>query len=215
MEAEDFSEEINNEIEIIKKKVISGEKSLLEIELVPLFVNLKKNLNVDNLDKSSSTYNRIFHLLAQKFEELKLLLSSLDQTQIFLDYLKTNPGDLEICQFLEGCWRKPFTIDTISLDFLESSKNKLTREKGETLTLELVNKIDIKEDFLLEIPTKKFTDKMMEFFNSIKDKLPCSYEDVFKDEKTQSKLFENFVYLLHLLQLNKIKYEKNTNMLYL
>ncbi|NGX49404.1 MAG: hypothetical protein K940chlam5_01002, partial [Candidatus Anoxychlamydiales bacterium] len=61
----------------------------------------------------------------------------------------------------------------------------------------------------------KFTEKMMDFFNSIKDKLPCSYDDVFEDEKIQSKLFENFVYLLHLIQLNKIKYEKNTNTLYI
>ena len=211
----DFSEEIINEIENIKKKVHSGELSLLEIELVPFFANLKNNLNIDNLDRSSFTYKRIFHLLTQKFEELKLLLSSLDHEQIFLKYLNTNPEDLEIHQFFEDCWRKPFTIDILSLDFLESSKNKLAREKGEIPIIELVNKIEIKDNFLLEVPTKKFTEKMMDFFNSIKDKLPCSYDDVFEDEKIQSKLFENFVYLLHLLQLGKIKYEKNTKTLYL
>jgi len=56
---------------------------------------------------------------------------------------------------------------------------------------------------------------MLAFFNSIKDKLPCSYEQIFENELDQMKIFENFVYLLYLLQLNKIKYEKNTNMLYL
>ena len=215
MEHVDFSEEIINEIESIKKKVLSGKFSLLEIELVPLFANLKNNLNVDNLDRSSVTFKRIFHLLTQKFEELKLLLRSLDHEQIFLKYLNTNPDDIEIYQFFEGCWRKPFTIDTISLDFLESSKNKLAREKSEKLSIEIVDKIKFKENFLLEVPTKKFTDKMMDFFNSIKDKLPCSYDNVFKDEKIQTKLFENFVYLLHLLQLRKVNYQKETNFLYI
>ena len=89
MEHVDFSEEIINEIENIKKKVQSGELSLLEVELVPFFASLKNNLNVDNLDRSSITYKRIFHLLTQKFEELKLLLSRMDHEQIFLKYLNT------------------------------------------------------------------------------------------------------------------------------
>ena len=69
--------------------------------------------------------------------------------------------------------------------------------------------------FLLEIHDKKFTEKMNTFFDSIKDKLPCSYDDIFDGEENQIKVFEYFVYLLHLLQLDKIKYEKNTNTLYL
>ena len=42
-----------------------------------------------------------------------------------------------------------------------------------------------------------------------------SYDEIFEDEHDQIRIFENFVYLLHLLQLNLIKYQKETKYLYL
>jgi len=215
MEYKDFSEEINNKIETIKNRVLSGEISLLEIELVPIFENLKDSLTIYNISKYSRTYKSAFQLLSQKFEELKIFLSYLDNQDKFLKFLKTNPRDIEIYQVFEDCWREPFNINALSLKFLEYSKERLVLEKGEPLKIEPIDKIKLKEDFLLEIPEKRFTEKMLAFFNIIKDKLPCTYEEIFENELDQMKIFENFVYLLHLLQLNKIKYEKNTNMLYL
>jgi len=38
---------------------------------------------------------------------------------------------------------------------------------------------------------------------------------VFDNELDQIEIYEQFVYLLHLLQLGKIKYQKDTNTLYL
>ncbi|MCK4370992.1 MAG: hypothetical protein KAW03_07975 [Candidatus Lokiarchaeota archaeon] len=215
MEYKDFSEEINNKIENIKNRVFSGEISLLEIELVPIFENLKDSLTIYNISKYSRTYKSAFQLLSQKFEELKIFLSYLDNQDKFLKFLKTNPRDIEIYQVFEDCWREPFNIDTLSLKFLEYSKERLVLEKGEPLKIEPIEKIKLKEDFLLEIPEKRFTEKMLAFFNIIKDKLPCPYEEIFEDELDQIKIFENFVYILHLLQMGKIKYQKETNFLYL
>ncbi len=56
---------------------------------------------------------------------------------------------------------------------------------------------------------------MTEFFNGIKDILPCSFNDIFAKEKIQEKIYEKFVYLLHLLQQGKIKYENETKTLYI
>lgn len=215
MEYKDFSEEINNKIETIKNRVLSGEISLLEIELVPIFENLKDSLTIYNISKYSRTYKSAFQLLSQKFEELKIFLSYLDNQDKFLKFLKTNPRDIEIYQVFEDCWREPFNIDALSLKFLEYSKERLVLEKGEPLKIEPIEKIKLKEDFILEIPEKRFTEKMLAFFNIIKDKLPCPYEEIFEDELDQMKIFENFVYILHLLQLGKIKYQKETNFLYL
>ncbi|TET55675.1 MAG: hypothetical protein E3J52_12920 [Promethearchaeota archaeon] len=215
MEYKDFSEEINNKIETIKNRVLSGEISLLEIELVPIFENLKDSLTIYNISKYSRTYKSAFQLLSQKFEELKIFLSYLDNQDKFLKFLKANPRDIEIYQVFEDCWREPFNIDALSLKFLEYSKERLVLEKGEPLKIEPIEKIKLKEDFILEIPEKRFTEKMLAFFNIIKDKLPCSYEEIFEDELDQMKIFENFVYILHLLQLGKIKYQKETNFLYL
>ena len=215
MEYKDFSEEINNKIENIKNRVLSGEISLLEIELVPIFENLKDSLTIYNISKYSRTYKSAFQLLSQKFEELKIFLSYLDNQDKFLKFLKTNPRDIEIYQVFEDCWREPFNIDTLSLKFLEYSKERLVLDKGEPLKIVPIEKIKLKEDFLLEIPEKRFTEKMLAFFNIIKDKLPCPYEEIFEDVLDQMKIFENFVYILHLLQLGKIKYQKETNFLYL
>ena len=215
MEYKDFSEELNNRIESIKNKVLAGKISLLDVELVSIFENLKDSLTIYNISKYSSTYKSAFQLLSQKFEELKIFLSYLDNQDKFLKFLKSNPKDIEIYQLFEDCWRDPFIIDTLSLEFLEYSKDRLVTKKPEPLKIEHLDKINLKETFLLEIPEKRFTDKMLAFFNSIKDKLPCSYEEIFEDESDQQKIFENFVYLLHLLQLGKIKYQKETNFLYL
>jgi len=215
MEYKDFSEEINNTIETIKNRVLSGEISLLETDLVPIFENLKDSLTIYNISKYSRTYKSAFQLLSQKFEELKIFLSYLDNQDKFLKFLKANPRDIEIYQVFEDCWREPFTIDALSLKFLEYSKERLVLEKGEPLKIEPIDKIKLKEDFLLEVPEKRFTEKMLAFFNIIKDKLPCPYEEIFGDELDQMKIFENFVYILHLLQLGKIQYQKETNFLYL
>jgi len=215
MEINDFSEELNKKIEGIKTKVLSGEVSLLDIELVSLFENLKDSLNIFNINNYSMTYKNAFQLLSQKFEELKIFLSYLDNKDKFLAFLKTNPKDTEIFQLFEDCWRDPFTIDALSLEFLEYSKDRLAARKGEALVIEPINKVEIKENFILELTSGKFTEKMLAFYETIKDRLPCSYDEIFEDEKDQLRIFENFVFLLHLLQIGKIKYQKETNFLYL
>ncbi|UCC18904.1 MAG: hypothetical protein JSV62_12455 [Promethearchaeota archaeon] len=215
MEINDFSIELNRKIEVIKTKVLAGEVSLLDIELVSLFEDLKDSLNIFNINNYSMTYKNAFQLLSQKFEELKIFLSYLDNKDKFLAFLKTSPKDTEIFQLLEDCWRDPFTVDALSLEFLKYSKDRLIARKGEALVIEPIDKIQIKENFILELTSGKFTEKMLEFYETIKDRLPCSYDEIFEDEKDQLKIFENFVFLLHLLQIGKIKYQKETNFLYL
>ncbi|MFX1419695.1 MAG: hypothetical protein ACFE9N_12310 [Promethearchaeota archaeon] len=176
MEYSDFSKELNKKIEIIKTKVLSGEISLLDIELVSIFKNLKDSLNIFNINNYSMTYKSAFHLLSQKFEELKIFLSYLDNKDKFLAFLKTNPKDIEIFQLFGDCWRNPFTVDVLSLEFMEYSKNRLVAKKGEPLVIEAIDKVEIKENFILELTSEKFTDKMLAFYEKIKDRLPCSYE---------------------------------------
>ncbi|MFX0008419.1 MAG: hypothetical protein ACFFA7_03920 [Promethearchaeota archaeon] len=215
MEYKDFSKEINKKIENIKNSVLSGEISLLDVELVSLFESMKDSLNIYNINKYSTTYQRAFQLLIQKFEELKALLSYLDNKDKFLTFLKKNPKDSNIYELFSDCWIKPFNIEALSLKFLEYSKNRLINGKIIPIKIKPINRVEVKENFLLEIPDKKFTEKMMAFFKEIKNKLPCSYDELFIDYVKQLEIYENFVFLLHLLQLGKIKYQKETNFLYL
>jgi hypothetical protein len=116
---------------------------------------------------------------------------------------------------MSSCWSEPFIIDVLSINFLEYSKERLINEKNIPLKIEPIEKVELSDKFLLEIPGKGFSEKMMIFFEKIKGLLPCSYDEIFKGEDDQIIIFENFVYLLHLLQLGKIKYQKETNFLYL
>lgn len=211
---ENILEELNRRIKDIHEDILEGKISLLDLELVPMFNQIKDTLNIDNLDKHSLTYKNTCELLNQKFDELKSLLSSLDTQEKFTQYMSTNPTDVEIYELFDGCWSKIFTLDTLSMDFLEISKEKLSKLIRESYSIEHLQKKDEGGVFILEVPKLKFSEKMTEFLNSIQDKLPCSFDEVFEDDSNQIKIFEKFVYLLHLLQLGKIKYQKETNTLY-
>ncbi len=211
----DLSEELNKKIEIIKDDVLSGKISLLEFELNPLFHDLKDSLSIFNIENYSLTYKNVCELLNEKFEELKKLLSSLNIDEKFFEFMKTYPEDEEIFEIFKGCWRKVFYIDGMSLNFLEYASDRFCKERIIEFEIKHLIKGKIDDQFLLEIPKYKFTEKMTLFFNKIKEKLPCYFEDVFDDEVDQIIVYENFVYLLHLLQLNKIKYQKETNTLYI
>ena len=208
-------EELNRRIKDINDDILEGKISLLDLELVPMFNQIKDTLNVDNLDKHSKIYKNACELLNQKFDELKSLLSSLDTQEKFTKYLNTNPTDIEIYELFEGCWSKIFTLDALSMDFLEISKERLSKLIRKSYSIEHLQKKDKGGVFILEVPKLKFSEKMMEFFNSIQGKLPCSFDEVFEDDSDQMKIFEKFVYLLHLLQIGKLKYEKNSHTLYL
>jgi hypothetical protein len=223
-EYKDFSEEINRKIEEIQTKVISGELTLLDVELFPIFENLKDSLNIGNLNRYSITYRNASQLLIQKFEELKILINNIDRKEGFLKFLKSNPEDAEIIQLLNDCWLKPFNIDSLSLDFLEFSRDKLSVKRVIPTSIvkrviptsiEHIEKVEVKDSFLLEVPEQKFTEKMLSFYDKIKNKLPCLFDEIFEEEQSQIEIYENFVYILHLLQLGKIKYQKETNFLYI
>jgi len=209
-----ITELLDEKIEEVQRQVISGKINLLDYELAPIFTELKNILNMDNLNESSKIYKDACVLLNQKFDELKKMLSSLDSEQKFFKYLNSNPKDTEVSYLFNGCWRKVFIIDSMSLSFLEFSKNKLCKDKGEPISIEHLEKVFSDEEFLLEIPEQNFTEKMMEFYVEIQNRLPCLFEEIFGKEQDQAKIYELFVYLLHLLQLGKIKYQKETNTLY-
>ena len=56
---------------------------------------------------------------------------------------------------------------------------------------------------------------MIRFLEKNKHKLPCKFNEIFEDERDQEKIYESFVYLLHLLQLGKIEYKINKDLLYI
>ncbi|MHA1913465.1 MAG: hypothetical protein ACW97V_03755 [Promethearchaeota archaeon] len=214
-ENKDITEEINKTMKEIQTQILSGELTMLDIELAPIFETLKKSITIKNISDSSSMYNDAFQLLVQKYEELKVLINKLDRKESFFMFLKSNPVDSDILQLLEGCWIKPFNIESLSLDFLTSSQEKLSLGHLIQPPIKHLDKVETKQTFLLEVPEYRYSEKIINFFESIEHKLPCAFDAIFEEEQNQIKIYENFVYLLHLLQMGKIKYQKETKFLYL
>ncbi|MBN1802615.1 MAG: hypothetical protein JW891_13970 [Candidatus Lokiarchaeota archaeon] len=216
VDPEDNSHKLSRKIELIQKEVLLGNINLLDYELVPLFDELKKSITISNLVLTSKSYSNACTLLDQKFGELKKLLSSRDSKEKFVQYMALNPEESEIASLFNGCWRKSFNLTGLSMNFLELSKKKLGRKKSKKLEIKpLTRTRGQMGEFILEVSEQKFTDSMMDFYNSIIEKLPCFFEEIFNDEQDQIKIYEKFVYVLHLLQSSKIKYQKETNTLYL
>ncbi len=213
---DDNSQKLSRKIEFIQKEVLLGKINLLDYELVPLFKELKDSITVNTLDINSKSYKNACMLLDQKFGELKKLLSSRDSKEKFVQYMALNPEESEMASLFDGCWREAFNLTSLSMNFLELSKKKLGRKKSKKIEIKPITRTKGQTgEFILEVSEQKFSDSMMEFYNSILDKLPCFFEEIFEDEQDQIKIYEKFVYVLHLLQSSKIKYQKETNTLYL
>ena len=215
MEELDLSEKINKRIALIKDDVLSGKINLLELQLNPIFSEIKNSISIHNIENYSQSYKNAVELLNDKFEELKNLLSSLDIEKKFEDFLKTHPNEDQISNIFRGCWRETFHFEPISLKFLDYASNRYIKEKRTHFTIEHLTREETNDQFLLEVPRYKYTEKISAFYDKIKKKLPCFFEDVFDNELDQIEIYEQFVYLLHLLQLGKVKYQKDTNTLYI
>ncbi len=211
---DDISEELTNYMDSIKEDVVTGRISLLELELNPIFDQLKESLSVYNIFNYSQTYQQACDLLSLKFEELKNLLNHLDNDEIFLQFLKSNPNDNEIEQILGNCWRTVFHLESISPEFMSYSNTRFSKDRVLTEKIEHIRKEQIGGSFLLEIPRQKFTEKMMDFYKKIKKKLPCKFDELFDGIQDQVEVYEYFVYILHLLQIGLFKYQKATTIIY-
>jgi hypothetical protein len=211
---DDTSTDIINQIEQIKKDVFSGKLSLMELKLSPIFQELKSTLNMANLIRYSKPFEGACGLLSQKFEELQKLLNALQDDEIFSQFLEKNPSDELIASLLKKSWTKVFYLESMSLNFLNYSINRYSQERKSIDRIEHLQIQDHKGSFLLNVPEHEFTEKIQRYFDQISYLLPCKFEELFAYESSQIKIYENFVYILHLIQLGIIKYNKEENLVY-
>jgi hypothetical protein len=210
----DKSYSIIEQIEKIERDFINGNIKLLDYELVPLFESIESSLEVSNIDNHSSSYKKACELLYEKFKELKKLIRSFESEKLYLNFLKEEPTDQEITALFKGCWKRTFILNQTSAQFLEACKTKLCAKKKNKKNVLETEAVQSNEEFRLKIPKQKFSEKMIAFYQNIQDQLPCPYKEIFKQEKNQIEIYEKFIYLLHLIQMGKIKYQKETNYLY-
>ena len=147
MEELDLSEKINRRITLIKDDVLSGKINLLELQLNPIFSEIKNSISIYNIENYSQSYKNAVELLNDKFEELKNLLRSLDIEKKFEDFLKTNPNEAQISDLFSGCWRRTFYLEPISLKFLDYASNRYVRERISNYNIEHLTREKTNDQF--------------------------------------------------------------------
>ncbi|MHA1783547.1 MAG: hypothetical protein ACTSUL_08975 [Promethearchaeota archaeon] len=207
------------EIDLEKLKEIiraldSKKISLLNFKLYNLFQIIRKTLNNYNLKENTLLYRETCELLSKKFEELKLLINVIDSDKIFMEFLKTSPKDDDIAELLNSSWLKPFEMSTLSEKEMLYSVEKYCKEKIVIQGIKHLSQTMHDQEMILEAPKYMFSEKIKNYYNEIKSFLPCRLEELFENEQNQIKIYEKFVYLLHLIQMGKIKYQKETKLFY-
>lgn len=203
------------QIDDIRNRVLSGEIKILDYQLIPVFDELRKSLNVDTIDGHSKAYSTACILLENKLEELKNLISSSEMERKLVEFLENQPSDVLIAKVFNNCWKKPLVIERLSYDFLKYSKDLLCKDKTPKKEIQHEEYSPPTEDYIIKIQKQNFTEEMTNYFESIRHKLPCTFNELFEDEPNRITACQNFVFLMHLIQYGKIHYQKETDHLYL
>ncbi|MCP4761147.1 MAG: hypothetical protein GY870_05155 [archaeon] len=203
----DFLEEIEIDLN-------SGVFEPSDIDFIPLFSafkNLIRKKDLSNLEKGVSLLGDTSDIFKQKIDKIQEYINRIAFDDTFKVFL-TNYKDEEslFSAILQKCWRSPLTIETISLNYLDSSfkrwaNRKINYEKKEFLEPKKVNYSGT-FDLEYDLPFQK---SLSEFFSSIEKKLPCKLSDILSEALNMDDYYNWFIYILHLIQKHRIVYNKD------
>ena len=69
------------------------------------------------------------------------------------------------------------------MNFLKYSRDLYCRERTHQFDIEHLEKQSFDEDFVLEIPDQKFTEKINKYYDEIKTELPCTINLLFEENQ--------------------------------
>ncbi|QEE14685.1 hypothetical protein DSAG12_00498 [Promethearchaeum syntrophicum] len=200
-------------ISFLKNQVLMGKKTLLDEDLESLFIEFKDLISESELETSIQIMDNGTIILEQKLEELRNFISNISQKDQILEYLRNSSSDESFSQILNKTWQSPLLLPNFSLSFLTKSFERLVLNKKST-NLEMFFKEkpilgvpDIKE--LPEID-KPYKIKMLGYLNLIRPLLPATLEELIDRNHSIDVYYENFSYILHLLQLGFLSFTKKT-----
>ena len=205
-------------IRFLKNQVLIGKKSLLDEDLESLFVEFKDLISESELETSIQIMNDGTIILEQKLEELRDFISLISQKNQILEYLKNSSSDESFAKILNKIWQSPLLLPHFSLSFLTKSFERLVLNKKSTnLGVFFKDKPILASPDIRELPEidKPYKIKMFEFLNSIRPIFPATLDDLLNKDHSIDIYFEYFSYILHLLQLGYLTYNKSSKQFFL
>ncbi len=205
-------------ISFLKNQVLTGKKSLLDEDLESLFVEFKDLISESDLETSIQIMNDGTIILEQKLEELRDFISFISQKNQILEYLKNPSSDEFFTKSLNKIWQSPLLLPHFSLAFLSKSFERLVLNKNSNNSgIIFKEKPNLANPEIRELPEidKPYKMKMFGYLNSIRQILPATLDGLTNKSNSIDVYYESFSYILHLLQLGYLTYNKSSKQFFL
>ena len=199
-------------ISFLKNQVILGKKSLLDEDLESLFVELSESVSENELETSIQIMDNGTIILEKKLDELRDFITIISQKNQILEYLRKNSSDESFAKILNKIWQSPLLLPHFSQSFLMKSFDKLVlNKKSNNLGIIFKDKPFLGSPDIRELPEidKPYIMKMFGYLNSIRPILPATLDDLIEKSHPIDVYYENFSYILHLLQLGFLSFTKS------
>ena len=199
-------------ISFLKNQVLIGKKSLLDEDLESLFVEFKDLISESELETSIQIMDNGTVILEKKLDELRDFISIISQKNQILEYLKNSSSDESFAKILNKIWQSPLLLPHFSLSFLTRSFERLVlNKKSSNLEYFFKDKPILGSPDIRELPEidKPYKMKMLGYLNSIRPVLPATLDDLINKNHSIDVYYENFSYILHLLQLGFLSFTKS------
>ena len=205
-------------ISFLKNQVLIGKKSLLDEDLESIFIEFKDLISESDLETSIQIMNDGTIILEQKLEELRDFISFISQKNQILEYLKNPSSDEFFTKILNKIWQSPLQLPHFSLSFLSKSFERLVlNKKSNNLGIIFKEKPNLASPEIRELPEidKPYKMKMFGYLNSIRQILPSTLDGLTNKAHSIDIYYESFSFLLHLLQLGYLTYNKSSKQFFL
>jgi len=199
-------------ISFLKNQVLIGKKSLLDEDLESLFVEFKDLISESELETSIQIMDNGTVILEKKLDELRDFISIISQKNQILEYLKNSSSDESFAKILNKIWQSPLLLPHFSQSFLRKSFERLVlNKKSSNLEFFFKDKPILGSPDIRELPEidKPYKMKMLGYLNSIRPVLPATLDDLINKNHSIDVYYENFSYILHLLQLGFLSFTKS------
>lgn len=177
-------------------------------------MELKDLISPNDLDLGISIMKNGTLMLGHKIDEVKRFINFLTQKDQIFQYLTKSASDQQLEMLLSKVWHSPIQLPFLSLNHLNEAwirlvSNKADRQQKAVTELPMIDEKTIASLTDFRDP---FEDQMQTYLTTISSTLPASLEDILGDYGDSNLYFEQFSFILHLLQDGYLYFNKDTHL---
>jgi hypothetical protein len=207
-------DQLADHIATMRSYVSSGEISLIDQQLGPIFDSLRQLLTEDDLSKGLEILQNSTLFLTEKLDEINRFISQLSQREKYLRFLQQNPSDERLAGILSSVWNQPMRLFPFSIQFLHQSYTQLVQNKPIRRFFhsgEVLESPSVKPTMKIDDKAAEFEIEMNMFYDELHSKLPLNLTEILSPYTEPEAYYTHFSYLLHLLYLGKLFFDRTTN----